>query len=329
MSLVEQTLAKIKTAGQLAGIKQSLLAKLLTFDRKIRADIDYKGRKIFAIRVQHNNIRGPYKGGLRFASQVSEDEVSALAIWMTLKTSLLKIPFGGAKGGIKINPAKLSPDDQQKILAEYIKKIDKFIGPNKDILAPDVNTDETTMSWLIKSYQKLHSGKDCSAVATGKPIELGGIKGRTEATSWGAFYILNFHIRQKKLDWQNVRLAIQGFGNASIYFAQEVERRGGKIVAVSDSKGGIYNQRGLEINQLIKIKKQTGRVDKFSGGKRISNDQLIKSEVDYLVLAALEDAVNQSNAHSIKAKNILEIANGGVNPRAEKILKKSHYCLIF
>jgi len=321
MSLVAQTQVKIKEAAKQGEISPKLVRRLFKFDRILKTTIEHNGQEFLAIRSQHNNILGPYKGGLRFSPQVSKDEVCALSIWMTLKTALLDIPFGGGKGGIKLDPDTVSLKDQEQILGKFIKKIDKYIGPDKDILAPEVATNDQTMSWLVDAYEKLHSNmSDYLGVTTGKPIDKGGISGRTEATCLGAFYVLESLVNRYNLDWFNIKIAIQGFGNASIYLAEMIEDEGGKIVAVSDSKGAIYNPNGLPVREVREVKERTGKVTNFSAAELMDNDELLSLDVDYLVLAALEDAVTLENIDDIKAKNILEVANGGVNPEVDELL---------
>ncbi len=323
MSLVEDTKEKIILAGNEASIDKSLIKDFLEFDNKLKVNIKQDGNVYFAIRSQHNNWRGPYKGGLRFSPQVNEDEVSALSMWMSLKTSLIGIPFGGGKGGITIDPREVSQTDQKEILTKFITQIADHIGPDKDILAPDVNTDGTTMEWLVEAYRQARPREENpQAVTTGKPVDKGGIKGRTEATSWGAYFALRSYLENISQDIGKITVSIQGFGNAAIYYAQEISKAGGKVVAVSDSSGGIHNKEGLDIDKLIKIKEETGKVTNYQSAEKISNDELLALEVDYLSLAALEDAITNRNANKIGARNIVEIANGGVNPNAEKTLKK-------
>jgi len=244
MNLVKDTQEKIKLAGKEATINKNLIKKLLCFDKKIIVHINHKNKNYFAIRSQHNNLRGPYKGGIRFSPGINRDEVCALSIWMSLKTSLVDIPFGGGKGGIKIDPRKISEQDQKKILKKFITKISNQIGPNKDILAPDVNTDENIMKWLVEAYHNAQpKEKNYLAVTTGKPVNQGGIEGRAEATSWGAYFVLRSFLDYSKQSIKNISVAIHGFGNAAIYYGLEIEKAGGKVVAVSDSSGGIYNHR--------------------------------------------------------------------------------------
>lgn len=329
MSLVNDTKNKIREAGKIGDINPQLTKDFLRFDRVLKFNISYKNKKYLAIRSQHNNLRGPYKGGLRFSPQVSEDEVKALSMWMSLKTSLIEIPFGGGKGGIKIDSKKVNLEDQIIILDKFIKKISSKIGPQKDILAPDVNTNQETMSWIVESFKNAQpSEKNYRAVTTGKPTEEGGIEGRVEATSWGAFFVLKSYLKKISQQIQNIEVAIHGFGNAAIYYALEIERVGGKVVAVSDSRGGIYNKDGLDIEKVIKIKEDSGKVSNYPDGKKITNNQLLSLNVDYLSLAALENTITKDNIKNIKAKTIVEIANGGVNPNAENFLEENDINLL-
>jgi glutamate dehydrogenase/leucine dehydrogenase len=329
MTLVDDTKKKIKQAGKFGNLDPRLIKNFLKFDRVLKFNISHKNKKYLAIRSQHNNRRGPYKGGLRFSPEVSEDEVKALSMWMSLKTSLIEIPFGGGKGGIKLDPKKVDQEDQKIILEKFIKKISDKIGPKKDILAPDVNTNQETMNWVVNSFQKAQPNeKKYFAVTTGKPVGKKGIEGRTEATSWGAFFVLKSYLNQLPQSIENIDVAIHGFGNAAVHYALEIEKAGGKIVAVSDSKGGIYNKNGLDINKITKIKEDTGQVNNYPDGRKITNDQLLALNVSYLSLAALENTVTRNNANKVKAKTIVEIANGGVNPNAEAILEKNKIKLL-
>jgi glutamate dehydrogenase/leucine dehydrogenase len=328
MNLVKDTQNKIELAGKLANIDEKFIADFLKFDKVIKTKIAHNSKEYPAIRSQHNNIRGPYKGGLRFSPQVDEDEVKALSIWMSLKTSLIEIPFGGGKGGIKIDPRKVNLEDQKAILTKFISKIANDIGPNKDILAPDVNTDETTMEWLVEAYQQAKpEEKNFQAVTTGKPIAIGGVEGRTEATSWGAYFTLLSYLKHISKNINEISVAIQGFGNAAIYFAREINKAGGRVIAVSDSSGGIYNKNGLDIDKLVKIKQEKGKVTNYKA-ELITGEDLLALKTDFLTLAALENAITKNNINKIKAKTIIEIANGGVNPNAETTLKEKKIDII-
>lgn len=264
-----------------------------------------------AFRSQHNGAVGPHKGGIRFHPNVSEDEVKALSMWMTWKCSVVGIPYGGAKGGISCDPKKMSEAELERLSRAYIRGIGKYIGPRKDVPAPDVNTTPQTMAWMVDEYEKI-VGQHVPGVITGKPIELGGSLGRTEATGLGGFYMLE-QLRKKwkgRILLKNITVAIQGVGNVGYYFAQFAREAGYKIVALSNSKGGVYNQNGLKEDKFLEYK------------QNISNEELLELPVDVLVPAALENQITQANAGKIKAKYIIEMANGPVTPEADEILHK-------
>jgi len=271
----------------------------------------YKG-----YRVQFNNARGPTKGGIRYHPKVNLDEVKALAAWMTLKCAVINIPYGGAKGGVTVNPKELSKSEIERLSRAYIQNIHDFIGPEKDIPAPDVYTTPEIMGWMMDEYSQI-VGKKTPAVITGKPAELGGSKGRDKATARGGLYVLEEAMNAYNI--KNPKIAIQGFGNAGSVMAQLLYEKGHKVVAISDSKGGVYDPEGLDITQLKKHKSEHGSVEDFA--TNISNEELLRLEVDILILAALENQLREDNAHAVKAKLILELANGPTTPEADKILK--------
>ncbi|MFW5884855.1 MAG: Glu/Leu/Phe/Val family dehydrogenase [Patescibacteria group bacterium] len=288
----------------------------------IPVKMDNGDLKIFTgYRVQHSNIRGPYKGGLRYYSKVDLDEVKALSFWMTIKCAVVNIPYGGAKGGIKVDPKELSQNELEKLTRGYVRRVASNVGPDKDIPAPDVYTDAQVMAWFMDEFSRIE-GKNVPAVVTGKPIELGGSQGRETATAQGGFYVLENILQKRKQSLKGLRVAVSGFGNAGSNFAEIAYRNGCKVVAVSDSRGGIYNAAGLNITDLKLHKKETGAVAGFKEGKEISHSELLSLEADVLVPAALENEINQENAKKVKAKIILELANGPVTREAEKILKK-------
>jgi len=270
-------------------------------------------------RIQHNDSRGPFKGGIRYHPNVSMDEVKALSTWMTLKCAVANIPFGGGKGGIIVDPKKLSKSELERLSREYIKKIAQYIGPDKDIPAPDVYTDSQIMSWMLDEFEKIN-GKHIPGVITGKPIELGGSLGRDKATAQGGVFVLEAAI--KALKFSGKKVAIQGFGNAGSVAAEILYNNGFTIIAVSDSKGGIYSEKGINIPKLMEHKKKTDSVQGFTGTKNITNEQLLELDTDILIPAALENQITIANANKIKAKIILELANGPTTPEADEILFK-------
>ena len=275
-------------------------------------------------RVLHNRARGPGKGGIRYHPDVTADEVRALASWMTWKCAIVDIPFGGAKGGIACNPKELPQSDVRKITRRFIAALGDNIGPHTDIPAPDVNTNAGTMSRIYDTYQMMHAGENCLPVVTGKPVELGGSLGRREATARGCLFATQRALERgivKGLDTvDGATVAIQGFGNAGSIAAELFVEQGSKIVAVSDSQGGIYNADGLDIQAVIAHKKRTRTVKGFKDATDISNEDLLAVECDILIPAALENAIREDNASNVKARFIAEAANGPTTPDAEHIL---------
>ncbi|MBV8281394.1 MAG: Glu/Leu/Phe/Val dehydrogenase [Candidatus Eremiobacteraeota bacterium] len=270
-------------------------------------------------RVQHNMSRGPGKGGIRFHPDVTLDEVKALAMWMTWKCALVNIPFGGAKGGVICDPKHMSNAELEKLTRRYASEISIIIGPEKDIPAPDVYTTPQVMAWIMDTYS-MQKGYSIPGVVTGKPIAIGGSLGRDKATARGCLYVTNEAILEKGVERKGARVAIQGFGNAGLHAAELMAADGYLIVAVSDSQGGVYNAKGLDVAGLTAFKQETGTVSGFSGGERISNKDLLECECDVLVPAALEKVITRENASRIKAKIIAEAANGPTLPEADQVL---------
>lgn len=286
-----------------------------------------KGKKktFLAIRSQHNDARGPFKGGIRFHPQVTEDEVKALSFWMSIKTAVAGIPYGGAKGGIVVDPKKLSKGELSRLSKSYAQFLAPYIGPFKDVPAPDVNTNAQIMSWMLESYEK-KVGTQAPATFTGKPIELGGSLGREEATGQGGLFVLLAYLKAKRRRIKDTKIAVEGFGNVGYWFAELASREKMKVVAVSDSSGTTYDSKGLNIKKLKQEKEKYGsfkEVINLSGKKYkfIEGKELIKLDIDVLVPAALENSITKDNAKDIKAKAILELANGPLTPEADEILK--------
>ncbi len=269
-------------------------------------------------RVQHNNMRGPYKGGLRFHPQVDLDEAKALAFWMTMKNAVIGVPFGGGKGGIEVDPKELSGGELERLTRNFARELAHVIGPEKDVPAPDVGSTAQMMHWIADEYSK-HVGEDAPAVVTGKPVEHGGSEGRTEATGYGGGYALEAIL--VKLGKETGTVAIQGFGNVGLYFAHYAASRGFKIVALSDSKGGIYAPEGIDVSAAETYKKGTGTL-LGCAGTDISNEEILALPVDILVPAALENAITKENASHVQAKVILELANGPTTIEADDVLKE-------
>ncbi len=315
-------LDKIKEIGNFKDEEIELLRKLQEIHK---AEIEFDGEKYPAFRIQYNNARGPFKGGIRFHPEVSEDEVKALSFWMTIKTAAVNIPLGGGKGGIKINPKELSQEKIEELSRKYVQAFYRVLGSQKDIPAPDVYTTPKIMSWMKDEYEKL-TGEKSPGVITGKPLEDGGSLVRDIATALGGVYILEDAV--KKLGLNEKKVVIQGFGNAGANAAKLLSELGYKIIAVSDSKGGIVNQEGLDVNELLNIKQETGSVVNYPSGEKISNSQLLDLNCDILIPSALANVITQENASSIKAKIILELANGPVTPDADKILFENDVLVI-
>jgi glutamate dehydrogenase len=260
-----------------------------------------------AFRSQHNDAIGPHKGGIRFHPQVSEDEVKALSMWMTWKCSVVGIPYGGAKGGVVVNPKKLSLSELERLSRAYMRFIAPSIGAWRDVPAPDVNTTPEIMGWMLDEYEKV-VGFHQPGVLTGKPIPLGGSEGRTEATGLGGFYALEKLSEVLKLDKKTTSLAIQGLGNVGYWFAYFASKAGYLVVALSDSKGGIYNPKGLDLDAVMAHKRKTGSLAHFEGSQVVTNEELLGLSVTVLVPAALE------------AVAVIEMANGPVTPEADVLL---------
>lgn len=278
--------------------------------------------KIFeGYRVHHSTVRGPGKGGIRYSLNVTLDEVKALATWMTWKSSLLNLPFGGAKGGICVDPFKLSKKELERLTRRYTAEIINIIGPDIDIPAPDVNTNAQIMAWIMDVYS-MQKGRTIPGVVTGKPIEIGGSVGRNSATGMGMFYVLEALSNKLNYDLKSISIIIQGFGNVGGWIADILYDYGSKILAVSDIFGGIYSEKGLNIKELLEWRNQGKFLRDFNKNnyKHISNEELLTTKCDVLVPAALENQITNINADKINCKIILEGANGPTTPEADKIL---------
>ncbi len=290
---------------------------------QIPVKMDDGTTKVFrGFRVHYNNARGPMKGGIRYHPQETLDTVKALSAWMTWKTALANIPYGGAKGGIICDPEKLSKGELERLSRGYIRAIYKFIGPDIDIPAPDVFTTPQIMAWMVDEYEKI-VGHSAPGVITGKPLEIGGSLGRTEATGRGGMFVLREAAKKINLDLSKATIAIQGHGNVGQYSHKlAIEMFGAKVVAVSDVYGAIYNEKGIDYEALMAHKQKTGTVTKFPGAKSITNEELLELNVDVLIPAAVENQITAKNADKIKAKIVLELANGPTTPEADVILHK-------
>ena len=270
-------------------------------------------------RVQYNITLGPAKGGIRYHPDVNLDEITALAAWMTWKCAVAHIPFGGGKGGIICDPGKMSKRELEALTRRYIAEIVDAIGPEKDVPAPDVNTNEQIMAWVMDTYS-MHVGHTTTSVVTGKPVELGGSMGRREATGRGVMIATREAAKHVGIDVTSARVAVQGFGNVGSVSAELLARQGARIVAVTDWKGGVYNDSGIDIARLLAHVQQHKTVDGFSGGDPLSHDRLFSLDVDVLIPAALENQITMANASVIKARIIIEGANGPTTPDAHRHL---------
>lgn len=278
------------------------------------------GKKIFqAFRIQHSDARGPFKGGIRFHQSVTEDEVRALGTLMSLKCAVAGIPFGGAKGGVTVDPSRLTPEELRTLSQEYAKFITPLIGPWRDVPAPDVNTDGQVMSLMLEVHEK-KIGQHSPATFTGKPVEVGGSLGRIEATGQGGVYVLDSYLKRNP---KSISIAVQGFGNVGFYFAKFASEAGFKVVAVSDSSGGIYDKKGLNIGRITTLKEKFGsfaKLAKRQGQQFITNEELLELPVAVLVPAALENVINKDNMKKVSARVVFEMANGPTSKEADEYL---------
>ncbi|WP_415282041.1 Glu/Leu/Phe/Val family dehydrogenase [Candidatus Nitrososphaera sp. FF02] len=280
--------------------------------------------KVFTgFRSQHNDARGPYKGGIRYHPQVSIEEVKALSMWMTWKCAIADIPYGGGKGGIICNPKEMSQGELERMTRRYAYGIADIIGPHTDIPAPDVYTGGKEMAWIMDTYSALKGNYVQPEVITGKPIPIGGSLGRNEATGRGLAFTVREAAKKMKINMKNSTVAVQGFGNAGQFASQLVEEQGATVIAASDSKGGVFNKAGMSVQALRKHKEKTGSVVGFSGAKSISNEDLLEQECTILIPAALENQITGKNAKNIKAKIVAEAANGPTTPEADDVLFKN------
>ena len=310
--------AKLLNLGEAELDILTIPKRILTFSYPVKLDSG-ETRYFTGYRVQFNNARGPTKGGIRFHPEVHLEEIKTLAFLMTLKCAVVNLPYGGAKGGVMIDPKRFSKEELERISRGYIREINDFIGKDIDIPAPDVNTDSKIMAWMLDEYEKL-KGRHAPATITGKPIALGGSRAREYSTSMGGAYVLHeiadtFDMKAKKTD-----VAVQGFGNVGMNIARILNEWGYRIIAVSDSKSGIHNAQGLNIQEAIKHKEKTGALSKFKGANEISNEALLELKTDVLIPSALEDQITKKNANRINARLVLEMANRPITPEADDIL---------
>jgi glutamate dehydrogenase (NAD(P)+) len=299
------------------GLRQVLREPRREFTCHFPVHMDDGSVQVFTgYRVQHNLGRGPAKGGLRYHQDVSLDEVKALAMWMTWKCAVVGIPYGGGKGGVIVDPKQLSQKELEGLTRRFATEIEVLIGPERDIPAPDVNTNAQVMAWIMDTYS-MHQGYTVPGVVTGKPISLGGSEGRNEATARGCVYTIVEAARHLGIDLKGIRVAVQGFGNAGSIAARLIGDEGSTVVAVSDSTGGIHDPNGLDISKVVAWKQEHGTVQGFPGATDISNADLLEVDCDILIPAALENQITSRNASRIKASLIAEAANGPTTPDAD------------
>jgi len=324
-TLFEMAQAQLDEAASIINLEPSVHAFLRVPMREFHVSIPVKmddgQTKVFpGFRVQYNNARGPFKGGIRFHPEETIDVVKALAAWMTWKCAVVDIPLGGGKGGIICNPKEMSEGELERLSRGYIDAIWEFIGPDRDIPAPDVYTTPQIMGWMMDEYSKF-KGYGIPGVITGKPLSIGGSLGRSDATARGGVSTIKDAAKHLDIDLSAATVAIQGYGNAGSYAAILLNNMAGaKIVAVSDSKGGIYNKQGLDPNKVLQHKMETGSVINFPQTENISNSELLKLKVDILSPAGLETVITEKNAPEIKAKIVAELANGPTTPEADEVL---------
>jgi len=327
----ENAMAQLDKVAKIKNFGEEFIARLRVPDREIRISIPVKmdngSLKIFeGYRVEYNNARGPYKGGIRYHPSVEINEVKALAFWMALKCAVADIPMGGGKGGITVEPKELSNGELERLSRGWVRGLSDILGPHKDVPAPDVNTTPEIMAWMADEYAKI-TGEKSGATFTGKPIDgrlpasRQGSEGRGPATGLGGFYVFNA-LREKLGLPEKCKVVVQGFGNVGSNAAEIFTENGHKVIAISDSRGGIYNENGLDIKKLSEYKKTTGTLSGFPESEDITNEELLELECDLLIPAAFENQITAENVGKIKAKAILELANGPVTPEADEILFK-------
>ena len=314
-SSTDPTSSAYSEAVNKLGLKPNIAKALELPDRELTVEVPFRRdngelESVVGFRVQHNNTRGPFKGGIRYHQHVDIDEVRSLATLMTWKTSLLDIPYGGGKGGIGVDPSQYSKTELERMSRRFFRAIDPVIGVNVDIPAPDVNTNAQVMSWFMDEYSQIHGYSP--AIVTGKPLELGGSAGREAATGKGTAVITRETADKWGIELKNCKVVIQGFGNVGSYAAKFLDEYGCKIIAVSDVTGGLYDSDGLDIPSLFEHNYKNRTIDGFDQGKKITNEELLALECDFLIPAALGSAINDSNVDSLNCKVIVEAANGPV-----------------
>jgi len=321
----EFALRQFERAAEHLGLDAGTRAVLSTPKRQLIVSVPVKMdngsiRAFHGYRVQHSIARGPSKGGIRYHPGVTLDEVKALAMWMTWKCAVVNIPFGGAKGGITVDPKAISLGENERMTRRFTSEISIILGPDRDIPAPDVYTNSQTMAWMMDTFS-MTKGYSTLGVVTGKPLSVGGSAGRNEATAEGCFVATEEAARRQGLNLKGATAAVQGFGNAGMHVARFLDEAGARVVAVSDSRGGIYDKKGLNVAGVTATKEKKGSVT-AARGEKVSNEELLELPVDILVPAALEGVITRRNASKIKARIVAEAANGPTTPDADDILRK-------
>ena len=326
LSAFEVAKKQIDVVSEEMGLDPNLTKYLKRVERALIVTIPIKmddgSLEIFeGYRVHHSTVRGPGKGGIRYSPEVNLDEVKALAIWMTWKCSLLNLPLGGAKGGVCVDPRKLSKNELERLTRRYTSEIINIIGPDIDIPAPDVNTNAQVMAWIMDTYS-MNKGRSVPGVVTGKPIEIGGSVGREPATGMGLYFILEAMCEKLTFEMKSQKIVVQGFGNVGGTIADLLYKEGCKVMAVSDISGGLYFSEGLEIDKLLEWTREGNYLKDYTDKRYelITNDELLTIDCDVLIPAALENQITHKNANNIKCKIILEGANGPVTPKADRML---------
>ncbi|MGD0544738.1 MAG: Glu/Leu/Phe/Val dehydrogenase [Candidatus Acidiferrales bacterium] len=310
------------------GLRQILRTPKRILEVSVPTKMDNGQIKVFTgFRVQHNIARGPAKGGIRYHPAVTLDEVKALATWMTWKTATVNIPYGGGKGGVICDPKRMSKSELERMTRRFASEIFPIIGPDQDIPAPDVYTDSQTMAWIMDTYS-MTKGRTSLGVVTGKPISIGGSEGRNEATARGCLVAVEEACKVKKMPLRGASVAIQGFGNAGSIAARLFAEKKARVIAISDSRGGVFNSRGIDPLKAARYKERSGTVVGMPGTSRISNDDLLTMKCDILIPAALENVITLNNADQIKAKIVAEAANGPTTPHADEVLARKGITMI-
>lgn len=320
-----QQVKKLYNVGKILGLNEDVLDTLAQPERVIQVKIEIKGkdgqvRTFMGWRSQHNSALGPYKGGVRYHPNVTQDEVVALSMMMTWKNALLLLPYGGGKGGIRVDPSKLTQDELEQLSRRYVGALYKYIGSDIDIPAPDVNTNPQTMAWYVDEYIKI-TGRADYAAFTGKPIELGGLPARIYSTGLGVATTARLAAEKVLGGIEGARVLIQGFGNVGSFTAKFLEEMGAKIVGISDIKGGVINYNGIDVKKALEVKDNTGSVFNYPDGKKVTNEEFLVSDCDILIPAAIENVIHKFNAPKVKAKLIVEGANGPLTADADVVMK--------